>query len=63
MQIIQLVHGASETHASVKSLWDGYDYDCVRKLCKNAHVVAPVDMKMANKMVGIKADCASYASA
>ncbi len=51
---VELIYGCVESHASVRELWNGYDYDGVRKLCPNAHVAAPVDMKIQNKMLGLQ---------
>jgi hypothetical protein len=51
--ILSLISGSDESYESVRFVFDSQiDLDELKKLCNNAEIVAPVDMKMGNKMAG-----------
>ncbi len=51
--IIALINGATETYDTLSTMFDAIDFKSVKTLLHGAKFVFPVDMKMANIVLGI----------
>ncbi len=51
--IIALINGATETYGTLSTMFDAIDFKSVKTLLHDAKFVFPVDMKMANIVLGI----------